>query len=60
MVSSPGLERIRTVVPQNIVAVEALGGEQARVLVEFEILEMVNGQLLGRTTEKREIFDISR
>lgn len=52
----PGFERIRAVLPQEIRAVENVGDSQIRVVVNFEILEAVNGELLGRQEEQREIL----
>lgn len=56
LVTGPGYERVRAVLPRDLGSVKALGSGQARVLVEFEILEMVNGRLLGQTVERREII----
>ena len=56
LVTGPGYERVRAVLPRDLGSVEALGSGQARVLLEFEILEMVNGRLLGQTVERREII----
>lgn len=56
LVSGPGYERVRFVLPQDLGAVEVLSNGQARVFLELEIMEMVNGRLLGRTTERREVL----
>lgn len=56
IVSGPDFERVRAVFPQDIGSIERLGNNQARLLLELEILEMVNGRLLGRTVERREVI----
>lgn len=56
LVAGPGLERVRVVLPQDIVSVEGTGDGFVRVLVDFEILEAANGELLGRAVEKREVL----
>ncbi len=56
IVSGPGLERVRAVLPVAVGSIESAGPGQARVVLELETLEMVNGTLLGRNTEQREIL----
>lgn len=56
IVSGPGLERVRAVLPVAVGSIEPAGPGQARVVLELESMEMVNGTLLGRNTEQREIL----
>lgn len=56
LLNSPGYNRMITVLPQDVVSVEATGDGSVRFLVSFEKLEIANGRLLGRATEKREIL----
>jgi len=56
IVSGPGYERVRAVFPQGVGKVEMVDSGQVRMLLELEILEMVNGRLLGRATENREVL----
>jgi hypothetical protein len=56
LVAGPGYERVRAVLPQDVGLLEVLEGGQARVLLEFEKLEMVNGELMGRSEERREVL----
>lgn len=56
LVAGPGYERVRAVLPQGLGAVEVLEGGMARVLLELEFLEMINGTLLGRTVERHEVI----
>lgn len=56
VVSGPGLERVRAVLPTSVGSIEPAGSGQARCVLELESLEMVNGRLLGRGTEEREVL----
>lgn len=56
VVSGPGLERVRAVLPTSVGSIEAAGPGQARCVLELESLEMVNGRLLGKATEQREVL----
>ena len=56
IVAGPGYERVRAVLPQDIGPLEVLEGGQARALLKFEALEMVNGELMGRSEESREVI----
>jgi hypothetical protein len=56
LVSGPGFERVRAVLPQDVKSIELLESGQARVLLELESLEMANGLLLGRSVERREVL----
>jgi hypothetical protein len=56
LVTGPDYERVRAVLPQDVGSIEPVGSGQVRVLLELEILEMVNGRLLGRTLEHREVM----
>lgn len=56
VVSGPGLERVRAVLPTSVGSIEPAGAGQARCVLELESLEMVNGRLLGRGTEEREVL----
>ncbi len=56
VVSGPGLERVRAVLPTAVGSIEPAGAGQARCVLELESLEMVNGRLLGKGTEQREVL----
>ncbi len=56
IVSGPGLERVRSVLPLSIVHLEVTSGGQVRVLMEMESAEMVNGYLMGAHKEQREVL----
>jgi hypothetical protein len=56
VVSGPGLQRVRAVLPTAVGSIEPAGAGQARVVLELESLEMVNGRLLGKGTEQREVL----
>ena len=56
LVTGPGYERIRAVLPLGLESVERVGDEQLRVLMKFETLEVVNGELQGRLEEQRELL----
>ena len=56
LVSGPGYERVRAVLPLGLESVERVGEQQLRVLMKFETLEVVNGELQGRLEEKREVL----
>lgn len=56
VVSGPGLQRVRAVLPKAVGSIEPAGAGQARVVLELESLEMVNGRLLGKGTEQREVL----
>ena len=56
LVTGPGYERIRAVLPLGLESVERVGEQQLRVLMKFETLEVVNGELQGRTEEQREML----
>lgn len=56
VVSGPGLERVRAVLPTAVGSIEPAGKGQARCVLELESVEMVNGRLLGRGTEQREVL----
>ena len=55
LIRGPGYERVRATLPQDLGSVEVMEGGLARVLLELEMLEMVNGRLMGRTVERREV-----
>lgn len=55
VISGPGYERVRAVVPQDIGSVVVVKENEALVLLELEYLEMVNGRLMGRGLEYREV-----
>lgn len=56
IVSGPGLERIRSVLPLGIESVEVAGEGRVRVLLRLETVEVVNGRLMGTDKEKREVL----
>lgn len=56
VVSGPGLERVRAVLPTAVGSIEPAGPGQARCVLELESLEMVNGRLLGQGSEQREVL----
>jgi hypothetical protein len=56
VVSGPGLQRVRAVLPTSVGSIEPAGVGQARCVLELESLEMVNGRLLGKGTEQREVL----
>lgn len=56
VVNGPGFDRVRAVLPTSVGSIEAAGQGQARVVLELESLEMVNGRLLGKGTEQREVL----
>ena len=56
VVSGPGIERVRAVLPTAVGSIEPAGAGQARCVLELESLEMVNGRLLGRGSEEREVL----
>ena len=55
LIRGPGYERVRATLPQDLGSVEVMEGGMAQVLLELEMLEMVNGRLMGRTVERREV-----
>lgn len=56
VVSGPGLERVRSVLPLAIDSVDVTAQGWVRVLLRLETAEVVNGQLLGTLEEKREVL----
>ncbi len=54
--SGPGLERVRTHLPTRVGRIEGAGEGYLRVVVDFESLEAVNGELIGLENETREIL----
>lgn len=56
VVSGPGFDRVRAALPTSVGSIEPAGAGQARVVLELESLETVNGRLLGRGTEQREVL----
>lgn len=56
VVAGPGLQRVRAVLPTAVGSIEPAGAGRARCVLELESLEMVNGRLLGKGTEQREVL----
>lgn len=56
MISAPSFFCVRAVLPIAIGSVESAGAGQTRIVIEIESLESVNGKLLGRASEQREVI----
>lgn len=56
IVTGPGFERVRAVIPQEVATVDVVSPGEARALLVLENLEMVNGKLMGHSVEQREVL----
>ncbi len=56
VVSGPGLDRVRVTIPTSISGIEPAGQGYARAVLVMDSHEVVNGRLLGHSSEQREVL----
>lgn len=56
VVSGPGLERVRCTIPSSLSTIEPAGPGYARAVLGVDSHEVINGRLLGHSSEQREVL----
>ena len=56
VVSGPGFERVRASIPTALASIEPAGEGYARAVLGVDSHEVVNGRLLGHSSEQREVL----